>query len=145
MKKISARRFSWPLFFNSPFDPIKTRIPNERCVTAKNTEEERNTVRVWDSERNTHAAIIHITITVFRCPQRQCHWRAKVLKTFFFHYLCLIFFFLLLQVFFSTVSVAVLIEVKKIYVIERDFKTGTSENGVFYLPNIPTSRCKVFF
>lgn len=29
-----------------------------------------------------------------------------------------------LQVFFSTVSVAVLFEVKKIYVIERDFKTG---------------------
>jgi len=35
---------------------------------------------------------------------------------------------ILLQVFLSTVSVAVLFEVKKIYVIERDFKTGITKH-----------------
>lgn len=90
MKKISVRRFSWPLF--SILLSIRSRhVYSTNVAQQREIQSERNTACVWKSKRNTHAAIIRITITVFRCPRRQCHWRARVLKTFFL--LLLVFFF----------------------------------------------------
>jgi len=111
--------FSWPPFLFNPHSVCAA----DCCVTKNKTKRKKNRVYKYNNvNRRDHFDLVQVRDAFERRVRRIVVIIISNENQTQFP-----------QVFLSTVSVAVLFDVKKIYVIERDLKTGTSDPRFVFL------------